>query len=58
MDLKQVKIGKKLCYLFNRQVLIGDHFMLNVFGPYGIIFMNVCCNRCHGIAVGIFGHMG
>jgi hypothetical protein len=32
MDLKQVKIGKKFCYLFNRQMLIGDHFMLNVFG--------------------------
>jgi hypothetical protein len=21
------------------------------FGPYGVIFMNVCYNRCHGNAV-------
>jgi hypothetical protein len=39
-------------YLYNKLVagwLVSDHLMLRDFGPYGIIYMNVCChNVCHG----------
>jgi hypothetical protein len=32
--------------------LIRDHLLLRDYGPYGIIFMNVCCyNCCHGNSV-------
>jgi hypothetical protein len=29
-------------YLYDKEVLVGDHLLLRDFGPYGIIFMNVC----------------
>jgi hypothetical protein len=36
--------------------LVGNHLLFRDFGPYGIIFMNVCCyNRGHGNAVKSFG---
>jgi hypothetical protein len=45
--------------IYNKQVLVSsligwlfNHLLLKDFGPYGIIFMAVCCyNRCHGNAV-------
>jgi hypothetical protein len=37
-------------------VLVGDHLLLRKFGPYGIIFMNICCCiRCHGNVVQGYG---
>jgi hypothetical protein len=32
---------KGIC-LYSKQVLVADHWLLREFGPYGIIFMNVC----------------
>jgi hypothetical protein len=32
----------EIIYRPNRQVLVGEHLLLRDFGPYGIIFMNVC----------------
>lgn len=36
-------------YLNNKQVLIGDNFLLGDFEPYWILFVNVrfCYNICH-----------
>jgi hypothetical protein len=41
-------------YLYNKQVLVGEHLLIRDFRPYVIIFLNVCVcveNRCHGNAV-------
>jgi hypothetical protein len=47
------------CILYNNEVLVGDHLLLRDFGPYGIIFMNVCfCNRFHGNSVQRFRTYG
>jgi hypothetical protein len=29
-------------YIISKFSLVGDHLLLRDFGPYGIIFMNVC----------------
>jgi hypothetical protein len=29
-------------YLYNKQLLVADHLLLRDFGPYGIVFINVC----------------
>jgi hypothetical protein len=39
-------------HLYNMQcLLVGDHLLSGDFGPYVIIYINVCCyNCCHGNA--------
>jgi hypothetical protein len=39
--------------------LVSDHLLLKDFGPYEMIFVNVCCyNRCHENAVKGFRSYG
>jgi hypothetical protein len=46
------KANAFIFYPYNKQCwLLGDHLLLRDFRPYGIIFTNVCYNRCHDNAV-------